>query len=66
MLDEERQNVVYPGMTRSSDRGIVRGISTEGVSGEIIYSACNEAELDTVIQQEIQAARRSGFPQPDP
>lgn len=58
LLDLERQTVVYPGVTRFSDRGVVRDISADGKSGEIVYSSCSEGEVDRVIEHQIRTARR--------
>ena len=61
LLDWERQTVVYPGMTRVSDEGLIRDLSADGKSGEIAYSSCSEREVEGRIQHQIHAARRAGY-----
>lgn len=61
LLDLERQTIVYPGVTRFSDRGVIREVSADGKSCEIVYSSCSEAEVDRVIEHEIRMARNAGY-----
>ena len=61
LLDWERQTVVYPGMARVSEGGIIRDLSADGKSGEIAYSSCSESEVERRIQHEILAARSGGY-----
>ena len=61
MLDLERQTVVFPGVTRFVDEGVVRDVSVDGKTGEIVYSSCAEAEVDQVIERQVQAARSAGY-----
>ncbi len=61
LLDWERQTAVYPGVTRLSEGGVVKDISADGKSGEIVYSACSEAEIDQIIEQQMQAARHGRY-----
>jgi len=61
LLDLERQAVVYPGVTRVADLGVVRDVSADGKMGEIVYSSCTEAEVDRVIERQVQAARSAGY-----
>jgi hypothetical protein len=61
LLDRERQTVVYPGVTRFSGRGVVRDISADGKTGEVVYSSCSEGEVDRVIEYQVQAARRGRY-----
>lgn len=61
LLDLERQTVVYPGVTRFADEGVVRDVSADGKMGEIVYSSCTEAEVDRVIDHQVRAARSAGY-----
>ena len=61
MLDFERQTVIYPGVTRFSGNGVVKDVSTDGESCEIVYSCCAEDEVDRMIEQQIQTARRERY-----
>jgi len=61
LLDSERQTVVYPGVTRFADEGVVRDVSAGGKMGEIVYSSCAEAEVDRVIDHQVRAARNAGY-----
>ncbi len=61
LLDRERQTVIYPGVTRFSDRAVVRDVSADGKSCEIAYSSCSESEVDRVIEHQIQAARSACY-----
>lgn len=56
LLDLERQTVIYPGVTRLSDGEVVRDVSADGKSGEVVYSCCAEAEVDRVIERQIRTA----------
>lgn len=60
-LDNERQTVLYPGMTRVLESGVIRDLSADGKSGEIVYSSCSPDQIDFVIQREIVAAREAGY-----
>ncbi len=60
-LDVERQTVVYPGVTRHSDRGAIREVSADGKNCEIVYSSCSGGEVDQVIDHQVQGARRAGY-----
>ncbi len=57
LLDGERQTVIYPGVTRFSDPGIIRDVSTDEDSCEIVYSSCSKDEVDRIIEHQIQTAR---------
>lgn len=61
LLDMERQTIVYPGVMRRSDGNVWSDVSADGKSVEIIYSSCSAAEMDQVIEQQIQAARSTGY-----
>jgi hypothetical protein len=60
LLDIERKTVLFPGMTRFSEQGIIRDIGEDGTSGEIVYSASSEEDVDDRIRQQIQLARTMG------
>ena len=61
LLDLERQTLIYPGVTRFSDAGVLRDVSADGKSGEIVYSSCSEGEVDQVIEHQIQTARSERY-----
>ena len=61
LLDFERRTVIYPGVMRHSDGKVWRDVSVDGKSCEIVYSSCSEAEVDRVIEQQIQTARAGGY-----
>ena len=61
LLDFERRTVVYPGSTRSTETGVIRDISTDGKSCEIVYSSCSEKEVDKQIANQIQCAKIHGY-----
>ena len=61
LLDLERRTVVYPGVIRFVDGGVVRDVSVDGKTGDIVYSSCTEAEVDQAIEREAQAARSVGY-----
>ncbi|MBC7527164.1 MAG: GNAT family N-acetyltransferase [Chthonomonadaceae bacterium] len=61
LLDFERRTVIYPGVTRSKDTEIVRDISEDGKSGEIVYSSCSEIGIDRAIKHEIQRSREERY-----
>ena len=61
LLDFERQTVIYPGVTRHWDGGLVRDVSADGKSGEVVYSSCTEDEVDRVIEHQIQTARAERY-----
>ena len=60
LLDLERRTVIYPGVTRLSDGKVWRDVSADGKSAEITYSSCSEAEVDRVIEHQIQTAHDEG------
>lgn len=61
LLDRERQTVVYPGVTRFSDMGVIREVSADRKSCEVVYSSCSEGEVDRVIGHQIRTARRERY-----
>ncbi len=61
LLDWERQTIIYPGVTRFSDRGAIKDMSADGKSCEIVYSSCSEGEVDQMINHQIQAAQSAGY-----
>jgi hypothetical protein len=61
VLDRERQTVIYPGVTRVSDRGVIKDISADEKNCEIVYSSCSEAEVDRVIEHQIQTAQSERY-----
>jgi hypothetical protein len=61
-LDFERQTIVYPGVTRSTDAGVIWDVSADGKSCEIAYSSCGAGELDDVIRRQIWLAREGRYP----
>jgi len=61
LLDLERQTVLYPGVTRHSDAGVVRDMSEDGKSGEVVYSSSSEGEVGRVIEDQVRAARSAGY-----
>lgn len=61
LLDLERQNIVFPGVTRYFGNGVVRDLSEYGRNCEIVYSSCFESEVDQMIKQEAETARESGY-----
>ena len=61
LLDFERRTVVYPGSTRSIETGVIKDISTNGKSCEIIYSSCSEKEVIPQIANQIQFAKIHGY-----
>ncbi len=61
LLDFERQTVLYPGVTRLVDGRVVRDVSTDGKSCEIVYSSCAEDVVDRVIEHQIQIARSERY-----
>lgn len=56
LLDFERQTVVYPGVTRHREGNVVRDVSADEKSGEIVYSSCAAGAVDQVIEHQIQTA----------
>ncbi|HEX5324181.1 MAG TPA: GNAT family N-acetyltransferase [Capsulimonadaceae bacterium] len=56
-IDWERQNIVYPGVTRHVERGVVRDLADDGESATIIYSRCAEDQLDEIIENERRLAQ---------
>jgi len=60
LLDLERQWIIYPSVTRFSDMGVVRDVSLDGRSCEIVYSSCSRDEVDQVIKHQVQTARSAG------
>ena len=61
LLDAERQTVIYPGVTRFADGEVVRDVSADGKSGEVVYSSCTEDEVDGVIRHQIRLARSERY-----
>jgi len=61
LLDFERQTVLYPGVTRFADGEVIRDVSADGRSGEIVYSSCAESEVDQVIEHQVQIARSERY-----
>jgi hypothetical protein len=61
LLDIERQTVVYPGTTVSSDKGVIRNVFEDGKGCFIAYSSSAEHEIDAIIENEIQTARDAGY-----
>ena len=61
LLDLERQTVLSPGVTRHSDAGVVRDMSEDGKSGEVVYSSSSEGEVGRVIEDQVRAARSAGY-----
>ena len=61
LLDCERQTIVYPGVTRISEMGVIKDISAHGSSAEIVCSSCAEDEIDQIIAQQIEFARSAGY-----
>lgn len=59
-LDFERRSVVYPGVVKIADAGVVRDVYDDGGACEIAYSCSSEAEVDAVIQRQAEAARNAG------
>ena len=57
LLDFERQMVIYPGVTRFPGAEVVRDVSADGKSCEIVYSSCVESAVDRVIEQQVHLAR---------
>ena len=53
--------MIYPGVTRVSDTGVVKDIAADGKSCEIVYSSCSEAEIERVIEHQIQTARNERY-----
>ncbi len=60
-LDLERQHVVFPGVERIYDKGVVRDLASDGKSSEIVYCSCSEDDVDAVVTQQIQDAESSGY-----
>ncbi|BDI33263.1 N-acetyltransferase [Capsulimonas corticalis] len=61
LLDWERRMVVYPGVTRFSEEGVIKDLYEDGKSGEIVYSSCTEGEVDSMIRRQILAAQRGRY-----
>lgn len=61
LWDFERRTVLYPGVTRFADGAVVRDVSADGKSGEIVYSSCAVEEVDRVIERQIQTARSEAY-----
>lgn len=61
LLDFERQTILYPSMTRFSDPEVIRDISEDGESGEIVFSSCSKSTVDQVIAEQIQNARSGQY-----
>ncbi len=60
LLDYERRTIIYPGVTRFSDEGVVRDVSPLNKSCEIVYCSCSESDVDRIIRKQIEFARRTG------
>ena len=61
LLDFERRTVLYPGVTRHREGEVVRDVSADGKSGEVVYSSCAEGEVDQIIERQIQTARSERY-----
>lgn len=61
LLDFERRTVIYPGVTRFSEGGVVRDVSNDGKDAEIVYSSCSPSDIDRVIEQQKEAAQKAGY-----
>ncbi|MBC8138807.1 MAG: GNAT family N-acetyltransferase [Fibrella sp.] len=48
-------------MTRFSDTGVIKDVSSDGKNCEIGYSSCSEDEVDQIIQDQIQLARNARY-----
>lgn len=60
-LDFERQTILYPGVTRFSDKGALRDVAADGKSAEIVYTSCTPEEIAQVIDHQIQIARNAAY-----
>ena len=60
-LDFERQTILYPGVTRFSDKGVLRDVAADGKSAEIVYTSCAADEIAQVIDEQIQIAENSAY-----
>ena len=60
-LDWERQTVVFPGVTRFAERGVIREVFEGGKEAMIAYSSSGEAEIDEIIKQQLELARSSQY-----
>lgn len=61
LLDQERQTIIYPGVTRISEEGILKDISTDGKSCQIVYTHASESDIDRIITDQIEAVRTLGY-----
>lgn len=61
LLDYERQAIVYPGVRRFHDKGVVRDVSEDGSACEIVYSRAADDEIDHIITHEIESARAAQY-----
>ncbi len=61
LLNWERQTVVYPGVTRQSDTGVIKEMAADGKSCEVVYSSCSEMDVDVVIKHQIEMSRRGRY-----
>ncbi|MBC7807354.1 MAG: hypothetical protein H7145_14540, partial [Akkermansiaceae bacterium] len=61
LLDAERQILIYPGVTRFADTGVIRDVSADGGNCEIVYSSCSAGEVDGIIRGQVQVARSARY-----
>jgi len=61
LLDGERQTLICPGTRHISEMGLVRDLSDDGQTSNILYSCCPEHELDLIIHQQIELARHQRY-----
>lgn len=61
LLDHERQGLLNIGITRIKTSHLVREISADGKTCEIVYSQNTEEEIDRVIANETATARREKY-----
>jgi hypothetical protein len=61
LLDFERRTVLFPGVTRISENGVIKEVSADGKDCQILYSSCPEDEVDRIIDHEVRAARGGGY-----
>ena len=56
-LDLERRTVVYPGVKRIVEAGVIKDISADGKGCEVVYSSSNAEDVDRIIAHQIETAR---------
>ncbi len=61
LLNRERQTILYPGVTRFVKGGVIRDVSADGKSCEVVYASCSEGEVDQVIAHQIRVAQESRY-----